>query len=128
MEAATILRIDGKAFNYDSGTWQKPSTFVPERDNAQGTKQTLIFGDHNITPEHCLLMLVLHFEISANLTQPGIPHAGSTPATPPGVLLHRFLGEIEHDTWLGREPPRCPAGNPGRESACGFAALRSTAV
>lgn len=59
----------------------------------------------NITPEHELVMLCLHFE---NLGKP-LSHAvqhnwiDTSPGHVAGRLLNRLLAEFEHDTWPGRD-------------------------
>ncbi|MDB6092879.1 MAG: primase [Verrucomicrobia bacterium] len=54
------------------------------------------------TPEHDLLMLCLHFESLGKVLASALPHDWIDIAHPAGVLLNRFLGEFEHDTWPGR--------------------------
>ncbi len=57
------------------------------------------------TPEHHLLLLCLHFE---SLGKPlssssALPHDWIDTGHTAGVLLNRFLGEFEHDSWPGRD-------------------------
>jgi DNA primase len=56
-----------------------------------------------VTPEHSLLMLVLHFEALGKSLSQLFPHAWIDTNHTAGVLLRRFLGEIEHDNWPGRD-------------------------
>ncbi len=56
-----------------------------------------------VTPEHELLMLCLHFEEVGKPLSRLLPHEWIDRNHPAGVLLNRFLGEFEHDSWPGRE-------------------------
>jgi DNA primase len=55
------------------------------------------------TPEQDLLKVVLYFEALGKQLSQAFPHAWIDTTHPAGVLLHRFLGEIEHDNWPGRD-------------------------
>ena len=55
------------------------------------------------TPEQDLLKIVLYFEALGKPLSQAFPHAWIDTNHPAGVLLHRFLGEIEHDNWPGRD-------------------------
>jgi DNA primase len=55
------------------------------------------------TPEQHLLMLTLHFEALGKPLSHALPQGWIDISHPAGVLLHRFLGEIEHDNWPGRD-------------------------
>ncbi len=55
------------------------------------------------SPEHHLLILCLHFEALGKALAAALPHEWIDPSHPAGVLLSRFLGEFEHDTWPGRD-------------------------
>lgn len=57
----------------------------------------------NITPEHHLLMLALHFESLLTPLASALPHDWIDLSYPAGVLLSRFLGEVEHGHWPGRD-------------------------
>jgi DNA primase len=56
-----------------------------------------------VTPEHELLMLCLHFEPLGKPLSRTLPHDWIDRGHPAGVLLNRFLGEFEHDSWPGRD-------------------------
>jgi len=53
--------------------------------------------------EHHLLLLCLHFETLGKALSSALPHNWIDTSHPAGVLLNRFLGEFEHDTWPGRD-------------------------
>ncbi|MBI5381354.1 MAG: DNA primase [Opitutae bacterium] len=55
------------------------------------------------TPEHHLLLVLLHNEALGKPLSHALPHDWIDTSHPAGVLLHRFLGEIEHDNWPGRD-------------------------
>jgi DNA primase len=60
-------------------------------------------GTRAITPEHHLLMLCLHFEQLLTPLSGALPHEWIDLSQPAGVLLSRFLGEVEHGHWPGRD-------------------------
>jgi DNA primase len=55
------------------------------------------------TPEHHLLLLLLHFESLGPALCGVLPHDWVDGTQPAGVLLNRFLGAFEHDGWPGRD-------------------------
>ncbi|HND60207.1 MAG TPA: DNA primase [Opitutaceae bacterium] len=55
------------------------------------------------SPEHHLLILCLHYESLGKPLSSALPHDWIDVSHPAGVLLNRFLGEFEHDTWPGRD-------------------------
>jgi DNA primase len=56
-----------------------------------------------ITPEHDLLRLCLHFEQLGRPLSAAIPHDWIDRSQTAGVLLNRFLGEFENGSWPGRD-------------------------
>ena len=48
-------------------------------------------------------MLCLHFESLGKPLSTALPHDWIDTGHPAGVLLNRFLGEFENDTWPGRD-------------------------
>ena len=56
-----------------------------------------------VQPEHDLLRLFLHFEQLARPLSSAIPHQWIDQQQPAGVLLNRFLGEVESGNWPGRD-------------------------
>lgn len=55
------------------------------------------------TPEHHLLIMILHFERVGNLLARTLPHEWIDQSHPAGLLLNRFLAEFEQDAWPGRD-------------------------
>ena len=53
--------------------------------------------------EHHLLLLCLHFESLGRPLSSALPHEWIDTSHPAGILLNRFLGEFEHETWPGRD-------------------------
>ncbi|HYP16434.1 MAG TPA: DNA primase [Opitutus sp.] len=55
------------------------------------------------TPERDLLLLCLNFEALGKPLSSAVPHDWIDTNHLAGLLLNRFLGEFEHDTWPGRD-------------------------
>jgi DNA primase len=55
------------------------------------------------TPERHLLLICLHFEPLGKPLSHTLPHDWIDTGHTAGVLLNRFLGEFEQDTWPGRD-------------------------
>jgi DNA primase len=55
------------------------------------------------TPEHHLLILILHFEAVGSPLSRTLPHIWIDLSHAAGVLLNRFLAEFEQDAWPGRD-------------------------
>jgi DNA primase len=60
-------------------------------------------GAAGATPEHHLLLLLLHYETLGQPLSRVLPHDWIDAHHPAGVLLNRFLGAFEHESWPGRE-------------------------
>jgi DNA primase len=56
-----------------------------------------------VTPEHDLLRLCLHFEQLGRPLSAAIPHDWIDRRQTAGILLNRFLGELENGSWPGRD-------------------------
>ena len=56
-----------------------------------------------VTPEHDLLRLLLHFEALGRPMSGAVPHDWIDQGQTEGVLLNRFLGELESGNWPGRD-------------------------
>jgi DNA primase len=56
-----------------------------------------------VSPEHDLLRLCLHFEQVGRPMSTAIPHHWIDQRQTEGVLLNRFLGELENGNWPGRD-------------------------
>ena len=57
----------------------------------------------DITPEHQLLFMILHFEALARPLADALPHEWIDTGHLAGSLLNRFLAEIAHGNWPGRD-------------------------
>jgi len=57
----------------------------------------------DVTPEQDLLRLCLHFEPLGRPLSTAIPHDWIDQRHTAGVLLNRFLGELENGSWPGRD-------------------------
>ena len=57
----------------------------------------------DVTPEHDLLRLCLHFEQLGRPLSSALPHDWIDQRQTAGVLLNRFLGELENGSWPGRD-------------------------
>ncbi len=67
-------------------------------DPAPGPRATA-----GITPEHELLLMILHFEPIARPLADALPHDWIDTGHAAGRLLNRFLAEIAHGNWPGRD-------------------------
>ena len=56
-----------------------------------------------VTPEHELLLMILHFEPIARPLADALPHDWIDTGHDAGRLLNRFLAEIAHGNWPGRD-------------------------
>jgi DNA primase len=56
-----------------------------------------------VAPEHDLLRLCLHFETLGRPLSAAIPHDWIDQGQTAGILLNRFLGELENGSWPGRD-------------------------
>jgi len=56
-----------------------------------------------VTPEQDLLRLCLHFEQLGRPLSAAIPHDWIDQRQTAGILLNRFLGELENGSWPGRD-------------------------
>ena len=104
-EAASHLRLSHAALQRDFQTFisrqsrqaaARPaanSPLVPVKPAATNTHTT----------EQHLLILCLHFETLGKALSLTVPHDWIDTTHAAGVLLNRFLGEFENDTWPGRD-------------------------
>ena len=97
-EAAALLRLPAQALQADLrrtvSRGQRPQAPAP----AERPREPAGF-----TPEHDLLRLCLHYESVGRPMSTAIPHDWIDQAQPAGVLLNRFLGELENGSWPGRD-------------------------
>jgi DNA primase len=99
-EAAELLRLPASALQSDlrrmAGRADRAAprpAAAPAPDPAPG----------QVTPEHDLLRLCLHFEALGRPLSAAIPHDWIDQRQTAGILLNRFLGELENGTWPGRD-------------------------
>ena len=115
-EAASHLRLPVQALQKDFESYlarqarQAAARPAHHSDVAGHVQQVTPFGDtarrnssaaH--TPEHDLLMLLLHFEALGAPLSHAIQHDWVDVGHPAGVLLNRFLSEFEQHSWPGRD-------------------------
>lgn len=99
-EAAALLRIDIKALSGDTKAFEG---IAPNITVIQSNQPGAMLAFGTITLERDLLMLLLHFETLGKPLSHALPHDWIDVSHPAGVLLNRFLGELEHDAWPGRD-------------------------
>jgi DNA primase len=99
-EAAALLHLPAAALQSElrrtaarSGRPVSPGPSAPPPVRASGA----------VSPEHDLLRLCLHFENVGRPLSAAIPHHWIDQRRPEGVLLNRFLGELENGNWPGRD-------------------------
>ncbi len=107
-EAAPLLRLPLAALQTDFGRQRdrlerQQSARPPAPTSAEPTPAPPPKIATKDTPEHHLLILVLHFEHLGNPLSRTLPHEWIDLSHPAGVLLNRFLAEFEQDAWPGRD-------------------------
>lgn len=101
-EVAGHLRLQPSAVLRDFEAFvQRGSRAAPAP--AAATTASRAGATRNVTPEHELLLLCLHFEAIGKPLSVRLPHDWIDTSHPAGVLLNRFLAEFEHDSWPGRD-------------------------
>ncbi len=103
-EAASHLRLSSGALQRDFQTFvarQRNQTGGRSNPNPIAPAQPPSTGGQ--TTEHHLLILCLHFESLGKPLSSALPHDWIDATQPAGVLLNRFLGEFENDSWPGRD-------------------------
>ena len=102
---ATYLQVPLSALQRDFQTYlsrqsrQAAARPVPNPATAPAQPAT----NTNQSTEHHLLILCLHFEALGKPLSSALPHDWIDTGHTAGVLLNRFLGEFENDTWPGRD-------------------------
>ncbi len=97
----TAIQRDFSVFHNRSGN-QRPSDTAPSENPGSDFRSSGVVSSET-TPEHHLLYLILHFEsLGKGMTQ-FLPHAWIDTSHLAGTLLNRFMLEIEHDDWPGRD-------------------------
>ena len=101
-EAASLLGLPASALHSDlsrqSARAEKRAPASPPPPAATAPK-----GHGEKTPEHDLLRLLLHFEELGAPLSTSVPHKWIDQSHTSGVLLNRFLAELENGTWPGRD-------------------------
>jgi DNA primase len=100
-ECAARLQLPPAALQKDFAAYLQRSPGTPAQAAAAAAPATSAI--RNISPEHNLLWLVLHFESLGKPLCQAFPHEWIDTNQIAGRLLHRFLGEIQHDDWPGRD-------------------------
>lgn len=97
-EAAALLKLPAAALQGDLrrmvGRPERPAQHPAAPQPARGGA---------VSPEHDLLRLCLHFERLGRPLSSAIPHDWIDKRQTAGVLLNRFLGELENGSWPGRD-------------------------
>lgn len=100
-EAAAHLRIPSSALHTDFQRFDsRRGQFGRPPEEAPPPPLTIQSKD---TPEFHLLMVCLHYENMGRPLATILPHDWIDAGHTAGVLLNRFLGEFEHDSWPGTE-------------------------
>ena len=76
---------------------------IPTPNSALPTPNSSSAAGGTQTPEHHLLLLLLHFEKLGPTLSHALPHDWIDTTHPAGALLNRFLGEYEQNAWPGRD-------------------------
>jgi len=107
-EAASLLRLplsalqqdfDGQRVRHDRQQASRPALPSAEDPISIPAAKT----DARDTPEHHLLILILHFQQVGPMLGRTLPHEWIDLTHPAGVLLNRFLAEFEQNAWPGRD-------------------------
>jgi DNA primase len=97
-EAAQHLRLPAAALQGDLARL----TARPDRPGARPAAPAPAVTSA-VSPEHDLLRLCLHFEALGRPLSSVLPHDWIDRGQTAGVLLNRFLGELENGSWPGRD-------------------------
>ncbi len=101
-EVAQHLRVGKDELHRDTRV-QEGQAVVGKKAEASTPLGHSIATPGNIPPEQNLLWLLLHCDALAKPLSRACPPDWIDLQHPAGLLLHRFLGEIEHDNWPGRD-------------------------
>jgi DNA primase len=99
-EAAGLLGLPASALQSDL---RRLSQRAEQRAPAPAAPAAPPRRPGDVTPEHDLLRLCLHFEQLGRPLSTAIPHDWIDRDQTAGVLLNRFLGEMENGSWPGRD-------------------------
>jgi DNA primase len=98
-EAADLLKLPASALQSDL----RQTLGRRDRAAAPPAPATPARTPGSVTAEHDLLRLCLHFERLGRPLSSAIPHDWIDQRQTAGVLLNRFLGELENGSWPGRD-------------------------
>ncbi len=99
-EAAEFLRLPSPALQSDLRRLLGRAGPAPARPAAGAPAKR---SPAAVTPELDLLRLCLHYEALGRPLSAAIPHDWIDRGHTAGVLLNRFLGELENGSWPGRD-------------------------
>jgi DNA primase len=108
-EAASILRLplsalqqdfDSQRIRHDRQQAGRPAPSPTETREVVAPPTQIATKD---TPEHHLLLTILHFEKIGPTLARTLPHEWIDLTHSAGTLLNRFLAEFEQDAWPGRD-------------------------
>ena len=108
-EAASILRLplsalqqdfDSQRLRHERQQASRPAPAPTETQEVVAPPTQIATKD---TPEHHLLLTILHFENIGPTLARTLPHEWIDLAHPAGSLLNRFLAEFEQNAWPGRD-------------------------
>lgn len=99
-EAAGLLGLPAAALQSDLRRLSRKAERAPSHPPAPQPAEA---RPGTVTPEHDLLRLCLHFEALGRPLSTAIPHDWIDRRQTAGILLNRFLGELENGSWPGRD-------------------------
>ncbi len=104
-EAASHLRLSPAALQRDFQTFVSRQSRQAAARPAAAPAAAPVQSATNTgqSTEHHLLIICLHFEALGKALSSALPHDWIDMGHTAGVLLNRFLGEFENDTWPGRD-------------------------
>jgi DNA primase len=106
-EVAAHLRLPltavQKDFQVFSSRASRQAAARPAVPDTQSSNSGVASAHGAQTPEHHLLLLLLHFEALGKQLCHIIQHDWVDITHPAGMLLNRFLAEFENDAWPGRD-------------------------
>ena len=95
------LNNTSSAASSSSASSRPPSDSGESFETASGAPSAP--ADDADSPEHHLLLLLLHFEPLGKPLAAALPHEWIDARRPSGTLLNRFLAEFAEDQWPGRD-------------------------
>ncbi len=105
-ELAHYLQLPHSALNRDFDVFRNRSSRQASHQVAQQTPAippSPSGSSAKDSPEQHLLLLLLHHENLGKRLSLAFPHSWIDTSQTPGALLHRFLNELEHDNWPGKD-------------------------